>query len=85
MAGGRADGAGVTRALCTEFSGLLGLGCASSYHVGASASQYSCVPEPLPDFPRGGGGEGKSRAALALGAFAPDSLRLHIGPQRSPE
>lgn len=44
-------------ALCTESSDLLGR---ASYCVGAFASQYSCVLEPLPDFTRGGrGGEGE--------------------------
>lgn len=58
----RTDGAG-PRVLCTESSGLLGR--ASSYCVGASASQYSCVPEPLPDFTRAGGGAGISRLLRA--------------------
>lgn len=57
------------RARCVESSGLPGR--ASSYCVGASASQYSCVPEPCLTFLAEGAGREPVRS---LGASAPESL-----------
>lgn len=56
-----------------------GTGTCLSYCVGASASQYSCVPELPPDFTHMGKGEGGTKPRRCSGL-----LRPHLGLESSP-
>lgn len=53
----------------------------ASYYVGDFVSQYSCVPEPLPDFTREG--TGRESVGSLLGPL-PLKLGLHLGLELSP-